>query len=1247
MKYGDLIQFDSIESIVQLRSANNTETAAQLVGSYVISKQMAERLVDVVIPHLQFHEDNDNKGLMIVGNYGTGKSHLMSVLSSVAEHKDLAAKLNNPEVAEKAAQIAGQFKVIRTEIGSTTMSLRNIICGLLEDELDSIGVSFSFPAEDEIHEHKTSFEKLMIVFAERYPDQGLLLVIDELLDYLRGRNKQKMVNDLGFLREIGEVCKDTRFRFVAGIQEAIFDSPRFKFAADSLKRVHARFEQLFIAREDIKYVVAERLLKKDIAQEAKIREYLTPFGKFYSNLSERLDEYVRLFPVHPDYIETFERVTVVEKREILKGLSRSMGKLLDQPVPVDRPGLIAYDSYWLDISSNKSNKADPNIGPVMLCSEVLVGRIEQAFTRPAYKPMALRIIHALSVHRLTVGDINAPMGATAKELRDTLCLYQPGVEDLGGDPAEDLLSLVETVLAAIHKTVSGQFISQNQDNRQYYIDLKKSDDFDAIIDQRAEVLSDDECNDAYHNALIQLLECSDLPKPQLEYSNLWGFEAQWIERKTYRDGWLFFGTPNERSTANPPKDFYLYFVQPFDTPKFKDEKQQDEVLLQLKHYGDEFLTELRRYAAASALLETSSGQAKNTYQDKARDALKEVGDWLRANAMTAYDVSHQGKRKTLNDWFKGHNLRDITGTDPTERIDFREITRAAASVCLAPRFEELAPQYPGFSLLVSKANRPGYARNALEAIASSMNKTTKQATAVLDALGLLDGDKLAPRASIYAKHILTALSAKPQGQVLNRAELLIEKNQVDYMAPDSFRLEAEWVVVLLAALVYSGDAVLSITGNKLDASKLDELAKTDVDDLCHFKHIEAPKDWNVSGLQALFELLELPPGQVLEITQGKEDVIVTLQTQVSGHVNELVTVIAAIRERIPFWGGHVLTQAELDQYRDQMSASKEFLEKLQPFNTAGRLKNFKFTAEEIAAQQGGLERYQKLKGLVELVASLSERANYLQRAEAMLPVDHEWQAKVKAAQTQLTHQLGERETREKSNFRREAEKSLDALKADYIHIYSAAYSKARLTQDEDKRKQRLMQDARLNQLQALSTIDILPTSQLNDWRNQLASLVPQVAIDTKQLQTDPSPLSINFRPVSEDISISASQRLSNLEEKLERMAGQWLNSLLDALDDPVTKANIDILTDAEAKTAINAFVKTKALPEILAANVIQALKEILTGLTPITISGEDITAFLFSEGSSAKIGDLEERFKDFLKEKCKGQALDKVRIVLK
>jgi hypothetical protein len=37
MKYGDLIQFEPIESVVQLRSADAADAARQLVEKYVIS----------------------------------------------------------------------------------------------------------------------------------------------------------------------------------------------------------------------------------------------------------------------------------------------------------------------------------------------------------------------------------------------------------------------------------------------------------------------------------------------------------------------------------------------------------------------------------------------------------------------------------------------------------------------------------------------------------------------------------------------------------------------------------------------------------------------------------------------------------------------------------------------------------------------------------------------------------------------------------------------------------------------------------------------------------------------------------------------------------------------------------------------------------------------------------------------------------------------------------------------------------
>ncbi|WP_041282977.1 DUF6079 family protein [Desulfofundulus kuznetsovii] len=90
MKYNDLIHFEPIETIVQLREADAKARAYQLVETYVISDRMAEQLAGVVFPQLQYDHPQDNKGLLIVGNYGTGKSHLMSVISAVAEYPEMA-----------------------------------------------------------------------------------------------------------------------------------------------------------------------------------------------------------------------------------------------------------------------------------------------------------------------------------------------------------------------------------------------------------------------------------------------------------------------------------------------------------------------------------------------------------------------------------------------------------------------------------------------------------------------------------------------------------------------------------------------------------------------------------------------------------------------------------------------------------------------------------------------------------------------------------------------------------------------------------------------------------------------------------------------------------------------------------------------------------------------------------------------------------------------------------------------------
>ena len=197
------------------------------------------------------------KGVFIVATYGTGKTHLMSVIAGVAEHASLRDRLQHPGVAEAAKPIAGRFKVIRFDIGATSLPLREIVSTEIQRGLAHLGVDFTFPDWATVTNSKDAFADMMAAFEAVHPDHGLLFVLDELLDYLRGRKDGELIHDLAFLREIGEIAASTRFRLIAGLQEAIFDNPRFAGVADTIRRVRDRFEQVRIAKEDVAFVVEQ------------------------------------------------------------------------------------------------------------------------------------------------------------------------------------------------------------------------------------------------------------------------------------------------------------------------------------------------------------------------------------------------------------------------------------------------------------------------------------------------------------------------------------------------------------------------------------------------------------------------------------------------------------------------------------------------------------------------------------------------------------------------------------------------------------------------------------------------------------------------------------------------------------------------------------------------------------------------------------------------------------------------------
>ena len=130
MQYKELIQFESITTVVKLVNTNELSVAEKLVKTFVFSKKMIDDLKEVIIKNLitEFPPEPkiETKGIQIVGSYGTGKSHLMSLVSAIAENADLLNLLQNEELSSVFKPIAGKYKVLRFEIG-TDKSLKDIV----------------------------------------------------------------------------------------------------------------------------------------------------------------------------------------------------------------------------------------------------------------------------------------------------------------------------------------------------------------------------------------------------------------------------------------------------------------------------------------------------------------------------------------------------------------------------------------------------------------------------------------------------------------------------------------------------------------------------------------------------------------------------------------------------------------------------------------------------------------------------------------------------------------------------------------------------------------------------------------------------------------------------------------------------------------------------------------------------------------------------------------------------------------
>lgn len=1224
MKYSELISFKPIESTIQLLETSDKKVAQDMVQTYVMSDTMADSLKATVIDQLQMQEVIDNKAVMIVGNYGTGKSHLMSVIASIATDADNLNYVQNKKFGTDMEIVAGKFEVLRLKVDGLTMPLREIILAEIEDDFANRGINYQVPNLDNVRDNARLIKEFMQAFQEKYPEKGYLIVIDELLSYLTSRDERQIVLDLAFLQSMAEMCSKSKIRLICGVQEKVFDNPRFSFVSETLKKVGDRFTQIIITKEATAYVVSERILKKTPEQKAMIRQHLEKFSGLYAGMSSKMDDFVDLFPIHPSYIDVFNKIYLIENRHILKNISLTIKEIFDKEVPEDRPGIISFDDYWPAIKSNGLLKSDVTISRVVSASGQLEEIINRSFTKTAYKPMALQIIYALSVHRLTTNGLDVQFGLTADNLKDDLCLYLPMPEQ----DAEFLLGAINATLKEIMKTVSGQFIIHNDANNQYYVDVDKIVDYDERIKQKASMMAEGELNRYFYTVVYGCLEWE--ARQYVNGFNIYEYNLNWTSHNIFREGYLFMGLPGERSTAQPERDFYIHIMPPFGDVSADTHNLDDEVYFYFRG-SDEFKEMLRLFAAANAQAEISEGKDKDAYLSKAQMFKKKLIKYLSENKNTCFNVTYKCHMQQLIEVLKGKYNRDMT---------FKDTIDLASSVCLDAYFGTIYPEFPVMKTKITKKNQAEAVRVAFDYFAGRKNQLSTQ---MLESFGILDGDKIKPEGSKYAAYYIDMLNnLQPQG-VLNYSDIFNPTND-DMFEDKHFRINYLFAPIIFLSLVYAGYAVITVRdGSILTASNLDKVPKMSVNDLYEFKYLSKPTQLSMAELKKLFEVLDINP-VLLDNPNDRDKGVTELLKKALDMSNSAVLANQKLNNGFELWGEPLVNTQQLARMQKACTAVKEeFSNYSARFNTPAKLNNFSLSAADIDV----LDEQIKLVRIVDeyntFKTECKDNASYMGNIE-LADMEQNFRQKLEAAKTVF------REIRDSilngTSGEAAAQKvnvELEKIKDEYIGIYFEEHKKKRLDIDEAKRRGKLQESLALANLRKLRSIEILSSAKLTAIEQDMAGLKVCYELTPTELKTSHICPHCHYN-IGDRVS-NVAGRLDNLETRIDDLLEEWTQTLLNTISDPIVSSQKGYLS-AEQQKAVNDFESSGTLPKRVDDFFVKAIKELLQGFEPVVINTADLTEKLEQLPPMDEAA-FKQKLNEIVAAYTQGKDTSKIRIVVK
>jgi hypothetical protein len=351
---------------------------------------------------------------------------------------------------------------------------------------------------------------------------------------------------------------------------------------------------------------------------------------------------------------------------------------------------------------------------------------------------------------------------------------------------------------------------------------------------------------------------------------------------------------------------------------------------------------------------------------------------------------------------------------------------------------------------------------------------------------------------------------------------------------------------------------------------------------------------------------------------------------------EAGTVVATDRPDVTF---------SITELLPHLRGYKAFLEALGRFNTVGKLRNLRMTLQEVMDALEDRQVVDRVEHLLILVDRVQPLTAYLAEARANLPADHPWSGRADEARQMLMNdirRLGQgRDVRSELDMTRE----LETLKADYVSAYADLHRQMVLGPQADNRRQRLYADPRLETLNALSSIELLGSPELQAWKGTLSALPTCRQFHEGAVAASPTCPYCHFRPAQYRRVHQADQILDQLDLRLSDLLVRWRQALRSNLTSETAQQSLQAMMALE-RAPIERFLEQGEDEPSLPRGFVTVATQALRGIEALTLPVDDLLAALKEGGLPCTMDELEQRFNAFVNGAMRGHDWRTTRLTL-